>query len=238
MPGGGEEEIVAGVAAFDLAGAGAAEVGAGLDDALGGDGGGGDGAGCAAAAENGNEEGLGGGDAGGAGEELEEDLLGGIIAADAFDLEGDFERDGGAEDVVEIDLVADAAEVLAADDALGEFDFGFGGIEALLEALERRGVGFGVTGFDEESDGRDAGGDGVDAALAGRRGEDAIDVVNGGVEDERWCARPAFGWVEEDRGPGGDALEADGGELFGLGEVAGVEDLELEVGGRGGVGEL
>lgn len=168
LPVGLEEEVVAGVAAFDLAGAGSAEVFAGGEDGFGGDGATEKGAGGTAPAEDGDDEGFFGWGVAVGGEDAEEGLFGGVGAFDAFDFEGDFEGDGGAEDVVEADVVAYFSDLVGLDDTFRDLNLGLGLFEGLFELLEGGVVSGLVAAFDEDPNGGFAGEEiGFDALAGG-----------------------------------------------------------------------
>jgi len=153
LPVGLEEEVVAGVAAFDLAGAGSAEVFAGGEDRFGGDAAAQERAGGSATSEDGDHERLFGRGGAVGGEDAEEGLLGGGVTFDTLDFEGDFQGDGGAEDVVEADVVADFANLVGLDDSFGYFNLGLGFFESFFQLLEGGFVCDFVGTFDENPDG-------------------------------------------------------------------------------------
>ena len=238
LPVGLEEEVVAGVAAFDLAGAGSAKVFAGGDDGIRGDAASEERSGSAATTEDGDDKGLGRRDAAVGGEDTEEGLFGGVVAFDTFDFEGDFQGDGGAEDVVEADVVTDFSDLVGLDDAFGNRDLRLGFFECFFDLLESRFIGCLIGAFDENPDGGFAFEEiGFDALPEGGI-EDVFKGGFGSLEDEGLGVLPALWGVKKEGGDFGDFFEADDGEFLVGGEFFEVEDFEFQVEMVGDPGEF
>tara|TARA_B110000881_G_scaffold150477_1_gene133458 strand:+ start:3161 stop:4171 length:1011 start_codon:yes stop_codon:yes gene_type:complete len=238
LPVGLEEEVVAGVAAFDLAGAGSAKVFAGGEDGVRGDAASEERTGGTATTEDGDDEGLGRRDAAVGGEDAEEGLFGGVVAFDTFDFEGDFQGDGGAEDVVEADVVTDFSDLIGLDDAFGNRDLRLGYFERFFELLEGGFIGCFVGAFDENPDGGFAFDEIVFDALPEGGIEDVFEGGLGSLEDEGFGVLPALWGVKEKGGDFGDFFEADDGEFLVGREFFEVEDFEFQIEMVGDPGEF
>ena len=122
LPVGLKEKIIAGIATFNLTGAGSAEVFTGCGDRFGRDGTSQKWAGRATAAKDRDNKWFFGWGMPVGGEDTEESLFGGVTAPDPFDLEGYFKRDGRTEHIVEINVLANFSNLIGLNNTFRDLD--------------------------------------------------------------------------------------------------------------------